>query len=709
MRQKEISNISNNKGIYYFYQMKQQVLTLFITFCLGYSLFSQELSQDTFLDLPEFEVKVAKLKLSSPPYSVSSINVVPLVNQGTSVNDYLYSLPGIFTLSANNFAQDTRLSSRGFGARSAFGVRGIKIITDDLPDSSPDGQAQLDNIDFGALSKIELLRGPHAGLYGNNSGGVLNIYTADLDQPSSTEVSYRLGSYGFQQWRAGANYKGNNFKSSFSFNNTRIDGYRSWSKFKNTIVNGILQYDIDTFHFLKIILNHVNSPVANDPGGVNLEELSNGRKLARDKNVQFEAGERVLQSKAGLIYSFTHNEGKNKLIVKSYFIKRKFENKLPFENNGAVSIDRQLYGFSLDYLFNFKLLKRKFVNQIGFEYDDQNDWRRQFTNTNGNIGTKGFDQNEYFKSKATYLLTNVKLTDKWSANLNLRNDGIESKAIDNFIANGDQSGEKNIKNFNYSISIERVINKSLTLVGIKSTGFESPTLNELSNNPGNIGGFNTGLQAMNSNNSEINGKIKISNKFVGQVSLFNITSKNEITAYELPGQNGRSYYRNAGATNRKGLEVEGQYQLTKYLISTFNYTWSNFKYGNYLTFNNKFLPGLSRHMAYFNLTVKPLKNTLLIFENRFVSKMYLNDANTDITKAFVESNVKLKYSYTTNKTSIHFYTGLNNFFNQNYFSNLRINAAGSRYFETAQPFNIYFGCAVQNIWQTIGKQDLTIK
>jgi iron complex outermembrane recepter protein len=659
-------------------------------------IFAQE-PKDTILSIAEIEVKVAKLKKINPPYSASTISIQPFVNQGASINEYLYSLSGLFSLSPNNYAQDSRLSSRGFGARSAFGVRGIKIITDDLPDSSPDGQAQMDNIDFSSLRKIELLRGPHSGIYGNNSGGVLNLYTADLDQPSNIDASYKTGSYHFQQWRLAANHNNNKLKCSFNFNHTRLDGYRIWSQFKNTLLNGIMRYDINAGHTLKLILNYVNSPLANDAGGLNLEEIAIGKNNANQRNLGFKAGESMWQSKAGLIYTLTQRNDR-KLMVKSYFIKRLFENKLPFESNGAVTIDRQLYGLSLDYSFNFKFAKRKFSNQVGIEYDDQNDLRRQYKNVVGVKGPVGFDQNEFFKSKSAYILTNVAMGKKWSVNVNLRYDGIYTKVVDHFISNGDQSGIKEIRNINYSFSLDHIFSKYLNAAAIVSTGFESPTLNELSNNPGGLGGFNTNLKGMNSKNYELNIKTKSNALFSAQVSLFYIASQNEITAYELPGQNGRSYYRNAGSTKRKGIEVEGQYKCTGFLSTSFSYTLSQFNYGNFLEFDGKILPGVPCHMAYINLTINPLKNIVLIFENRYASKIYLNNSNSDFTKGFVESNAKFKYSYAGQNCSIHFFCGVNNVFNQFYFSNLRINAAGGRYYEAAQPVNFYVGCSVQNIW-----------
>ncbi len=648
---------------------------------------------DTF-DIPTVEVKVTKLKTDNPPYAASVINIANNTYQSTSINELTNQFSGLFSLSPNNFAQDTRLSSRGFGARSAFGVRGIKIITDDLPDSSPDGQAQLDNIDFASIKKIELLRGPHAGMYGNNSGGVLNIYTTDLDKPTSIEASYKIGSYNFNQLRLVGNLNREKIKACVTYNNTNVKGFREWSEFKNNIINGIIRYDINKSSSLKLIINFLESPIANDAGAVNLGELSKGRALARDKNLQYKAGESVSQSKFGLVYKLNF-KNQSQLIVKNYYIDRAFNNKLPFTSSGAVNINRSLYGNSIEYLFNFKISKIAFINQIGLEHDNQNDRRVLSKNLNGTVGSDPgiYPQNEIFINKAAYFLTNINWNSKWSTNINVRYDNITTKVESPSILT--EGSNKKIDNINYSFSLNYKANKNTSIAAIKSTGFESPTLNELSNNPNSQSGFNTNLYPMTSDNSELNIKGRFSNKLVAQFSVFHIASKNEITAYELAGQNGRSYYRNAGSTERNGLELEIKWQISDILSATSNYTYSDFKYGNFLTFNNNNLPGLPKHMAFVNMQVSPLKNLNISLENKYISSIFLNDANTDKSEAYIETNLRTKYEFTKTKYQVDIFGGLNNLLNQNYYSNLRINATGGRYYEAAPGRNFYLGLGIK--------------
>ena len=134
------------------------------------------------------------------PLSISSKDFTndQQFSQQLSLQEYLYNIPGVFSTSANNFAQDLRLSIRGFGARSSFGIRGIKVIVDGIPQTSPDGQTQLDNLPLGLMESIEVIRGPAANLYGNSSGGVITINTISGETNNKTNYKSMIGSYGYE-------------------------------------------------------------------------------------------------------------------------------------------------------------------------------------------------------------------------------------------------------------------------------------------------------------------------------------------------------------------------------------------------------------------------------------------------------------------------------------------------------------------------------
>ena len=172
---------------------------------------AQNTSQTSTITLEEVSLSASKFDTprSVLPFSLSVINLkdVQALHQQLSLQEYLGAVPGLFSLNANNYAQDLRISIRGFGARAAFGIRGIKIIVDGIPETTPDGQGQLDNLPLGLLQNIEVLRGPSASLYGNASGGVLSLNTVDRLEGESVRFRSTLGAFGLQSYKLCRTFK----------------------------------------------------------------------------------------------------------------------------------------------------------------------------------------------------------------------------------------------------------------------------------------------------------------------------------------------------------------------------------------------------------------------------------------------------------------------------------------------------------------------
>ena len=111
-----------------------------------------------------------------------------------NLSESLGVVPGLALQNRQNYAQDLQLSIRGFGARSTFGIRGVRVYVDGIPATAPDGQGQLTNIDLGSVDRIEVLRGPFSALYGNSSGGVLQAFTERGGGPLTVTPSFAVGS-----------------------------------------------------------------------------------------------------------------------------------------------------------------------------------------------------------------------------------------------------------------------------------------------------------------------------------------------------------------------------------------------------------------------------------------------------------------------------------------------------------------------------------
>ena len=235
-----------------------------------------------------------------------SLSFGDLKNQQTfyqklSLQEYLISVPGLFTQNANNYAQDLRISLRGFGARAAFGIRGIKIIVDGIPETTPDGQGQLDNLPLGILKNFEVLRGPSASLYGNASGGVIYLNTIDsLPDNQDIQFQYRIGDFGFKSYEINSSLKGEKTVAIIHLNRTLTNGFRFNSGFEQNIFNTKVNHIFSSKSTLQLQLNYTNSPRAEDAGGITLENTEIDWRQARQRNIDYDTYESVNQFKTGL-------------------------------------------------------------------------------------------------------------------------------------------------------------------------------------------------------------------------------------------------------------------------------------------------------------------------------------------------------------------------------------------------------------------------
>ena len=668
---------------------------VFVLFTLMFHtslLFSQI---DSVIFLNVVEIKSIKTNSNLLAISASHIDSTHLIAlPSLSINESIASLAGVFTQSPNNFAQDSRISSRGFGARAAFGIRGIKILLDEIPESTPDGQAQLDDIDFSNLHRVSIIRGPQAGIYGNSTGGVIQLYSQEPGVGPLISIGSILGTNGLSRHRIGSNIKYKKFSASAIYSHINYRGYREWSDYENRILSANFKVEINNRHRFKISIGALDNPTSNDAGALTLEEANTNPKAARDRNIQYKAGERIQQVKAGIIYHLSTSSKKDWLTIRNYFVHRAFDNFLPFAAGGAVTINRNLNGTSIDVHERFRLGKMNLHVDAGIEYEKQIDRRKQHENIEGEKGDLNFDQDEIFQNYSAYVLANTALQTNISLFTTLRYDRILTKAKDYFMQNGDQSGNIFNAALNYSMGINFKLRPPLHLNLLYSTGFENPTLIELSNNPSGLGGLNDALKPMRSQNFEVILNYNLPKNLIAKISIYQINSTDEITSFEIVGQSGRSFYQNAGKTIRRGIEFEVNCRLSSRISMNGNLTFSKFSYRDFLAFDENSMPGIPIQQAYVGLDLKILPNLLVMVEGRHVGKYFLDDANVNETQSYFECNLRSSYRLQLRRTGIHMSAGLNNLLNAFYYSNLRINAAAGRYYEAAPTRHGFVGLEV---------------
>lgn len=611
-----------------------------------------------------------------------------------SIFESLGAVPGVFSMNSENFNQDLRISIRGFGARAAFGIRGIKVIVDGIPESIPDGTAKVGNLDVGTMERMEIIKGPSSGLYGNASGGVISIFTENPTSPFA-EIQTQIGAYGLQRYQVKTGQTINKLTYFVSASRLTSTGFRDHSALERNFFNGKVIYSFSENTKLTFLANHINSPRAEDAGGLTQADIDKNRKQARQQNIDFDASETFQQSRIAFIYDQKINT-KHAINGKIFYLNRDFASKQPLEASGQIAFQRIFAGGG----FNYQFTTHKYRLKTGLDLENQQDNRQRYDNKKGGErSTLRLDQIEEFSNIGIFLLQELSILPKLKLSLNTRFDDIQLKISDKFLTDGDQSTTQSFQRFSPMVGLSFSPTLSSSIYTNISTNFETPSLNELSNNPLGTGGFNPNLNPQKSRNYEIGYKGILGKKFRVDASIFYIEVADEIVPYQLAGQVGRTYFRNAGLSERKGLELGLTYKIVAGLTTYFNYTYSDFQYKSYQTTAGKFdgniLPGIPKHNIYGEIRYFPSTGLYAIAQIRSIGKIYADDANTAQNESYLTVNLRAGYQYKIGNFQFEPFVGVNNLLNEIYNANVQINATANRYFEPAQGTFVFAGISLR--------------
>ena len=660
-----------------------------ITFFLSFGfLFSQNDTITKSVKLKEVIIDAAHIKSSRKDLPLSVTQKSFAFDQKNfkqeSLDEYLDGVPGLFSQNANNFAQDLRLSIRGFGARSAFGIRGIKLIVDGIPETTPDGQGQVDNLPLGIINNVTILRGPASALYGNSSGGVIQIKTlSDFDK---NFLRFRLqgGSFAFGLAQLVAGWKNKKTNLLIFQNLNHSNGFREFSSSRQEVFNAKITHEFSDKSKVNFQFNYTNSPYAYDPGGLKLDEIENDYNQARQRNIDFDTFESIKHLKAGINWE---RKLSSKLALETYFFSayRDFQGKLPFEYGGFINLKRNYFGFgtNLDYNIN----SSHFL-QLRFSISDQKDNRKRYKNLLGEKGENTLSQKELFYNSSISVLDQIKF-DYGLLRIGIRYDHQKIRAKPDYESynQSDNSIKLNILNPSVGFTLNEFSDQSI--YGSFATSFETPTLSELSANPNGQVGFNKSLKSSLAKNFEI-GWSKDFTDIKLEAVIFHISTENEILPYELEQFPGRTFYRNAGKTIRRGLEILGSKETDSYK-AVLSYSFSDFIFDSYVldgsAYNGNRLPAIPKHHAFFSFKYKFNSTIGAEVKSKYVGTFFADDKNSNEVDAYSIFQFRVWKDF----KNFSLYGGVNNLFNKKYFDNIRINAFANRFYEPAPLRNYYAG------------------
>jgi len=641
-----------------------RLLSLSALLLLQANLFAVQ--SDT-LSLDEVMLKSALINQANPALTVSEISYDEYGIRAVNFQDAIDFSAGLWITNSENQAQDNRMAIRGFGARSAFGIRGLKIILDGVPLTTPDGQSQVDNIPFQLIENVEIMKSLSSTRYGNASGGVVIINTfSNLADKYIMEAGY--GSYGYKNIKG--TYSTNSEKSSTILNISQAesDGYRDHSSYLNKSLFFKHARKLQNMN-LKFNLLYFDSPYAFDPGGLNIESVQENRSQARDRNVLYNSQESIKQIQTGVVLDWDTKLGEVNSNV--YYSNRDFDGLLPFTNGGYVELNRDFSGAEIS-------IKDKSQNlewMIGTLIQDQKDDRKRFENNEGEKGVKVMDQMESFRSYGAFILASYNKP-KYSIQAGFRYDGHEISMDDNIGIDQqyiDYSKSLNALSPNLGLIFKAPKNGEIYIN--YGHAYETPSLSELSSNPFGSG-FNEELSPMISKGADV-GFRKSLEEISYNLTAFYIDTEDEIVSYEIWGMN---YYRNLGTSKRYGIELEGSYRLNK--LNTFNasYTQANYEFTNQLI--NGQLPGVPKS----NFSVEWIynKDTFYAkFDLKYAHSLFADDMNQVKVPSFFLSNLALKNTFRIKDLEITAGLQIRNLFDEKYFDNIRLNAFGNRFYEPA--------------------------
>ena len=661
------------------------------------------LAQDIALEEMVIESTRLSRTVSSTPMSISVVSQeeIQLGRQQLALDEALASVPGLFMQNRYNFAQDLRVSIRGFGARSAFGIRGIKILVDGIPLTVADGQGQVDTIDLGATKQVEVIRGPSSALYGNAAGGVISVTSEDGPETPFASMRITGGEYGYQKLAVKTGGQTENINYFLSLSDSQIDGYRDHSEAENTQFTGRVNFDLGQDRDWLFILNHTDQPVSNDPGGVDLSQATSDPASARGRNVDFDTGETVTQTRLGTIYT-TPLGSSGELSVRGYVDSREFLAKLPqFPVADSVDLDRKFSGFGISYAHDSFLgsIPSRFL--IGFDLDDQDDERKRRINNLGVIGALTFDQREEVTSKGIFAQNELALTDQMQLTLGVRYDQVDFSVTDHYLSDGDDSGSRELDDISPMVGLAYQLNDNTSLYSTVSTSFETPTTTEFAN-PAGGGGFNPMVEPQKATNYEfgLRGIAPASTSY--QLAIFKTDVKDELISYDA---NGRDFFQNAGESGRTGIELSAKSQLTDRIESTVSMSYGDFSFDSFQVlsfdamnnatvtgdFSGNRIPGTVEKLAYVELSYRDPKGWYSAIDFTYTGDQFANNSNTVNVEAYTLANWRIGADYQVGTTVLSPFIGINNLSDENYYSNIRINAFGGRYYEAAPGRNVYGG------------------
>ncbi|MBG9386781.1 TonB-dependent receptor family protein [Caenimonas aquaedulcis] len=664
-------------------------------------------------------VTVTATRTQAAPFEVpASVDVIEgdrLRSAGraeVNLSEGIAGVPGVAARDRQNYAQDLQLSIRGFGARSTFGVRGVRIYVDGIPATMPDGQGQLSHIDLSSAGRVELLRGPFSALYGNSSGGVLQVFTERGAGPPVVSASFATGSDGLSRPSVRASGSTPSLGYSVGASHFTTDGFRDHSGAQRDVANARLDWQHGADSDWMLVANALDLR-ADDPLGLSRAQFETAPRSVDASAGAFDTRKTVRQSQLGLVNERKLGAG-NSLRVMVYGGQRDTQQfqaipvgaqASPLHPGGVIGLARRYTGADLRWTSKGELAGQalEWVGGVAFDTMDEHRVGRQ--NFIGPLlGVEGAlrrDEDNRVSNLDPYLQGVWKLAPRWTLTGGVRHSSVRFSSSDRYVsgANGDDSGSVRYSATLPAAALMFALAPDTRVYVASGRGFETPTFNELAYRPDGTPGLNFALRPARSANLEAGIKGRggdiASLRTHWSAAWFRTRTRDEIVT-QTNGA-GRSTFQNAGTTRREGVELSWSASLAPGWRMQFAQTWLDARYReafrtcavtpcaapSLVVPSGNRIPGTARSTTAAEVAWAPRTGWQAGAELRRSSRVYVNDSNSDAAPAFTTVALNGGYVFDLQPWTLAVTARIDNLLDRRYAGSVIVNEGNGRYFEPA--------------------------
>lgn len=671
------------------------------------------------------------------PVSIDRVDRRTIAEGQLQVNlsESLITVPGVSVQSRQNYAQDLQLSIRGFGARSSFGVRGIRLYSDGIPGTMPDGQGQFSQFDLGSADHIEVLRGPFSALYGNSSGGVIAVFTEDAKPGYLLDGTAEYGSFNTQRYALKTEGDDGVVNYVVDAAHFQTDGYRFHSDAERDNFNSKLRFAMSETSTLTVVANVIETPNVQDPLGLTRTQLAADPRQAGVGAIAYDTRKSLDQEQLGVIYDdkLSANDDLSAMVYTGHRATTQFqaipqatERNAPLYPGGVIDLDRAFWGVDAHVTDARDVAGSPLQVVAGINYDDLAEARKGYLNYSGSeLGVEGGvrrDEANHVYDFDQYVQAQWDPDARWRMIAGVRNNLVEVTSHGHIPVLDFADSSVRYSAVNPVGGVTFRANSAVNFYGSYGKGFETPTLNDLAYRSvdGSLTGLNFGLKPARSDNYEVGVKAG-SGQVRADLAAFYIKTVDELAVLQNSG--GRTVAQNIGETNRRGMELAVDADWKGGFSGRLAYTYIRAVVGqayatciaapcnplanpggplpvNYKTVNaGSYLPAVPMNSLYAGLTwnYAPLgfSGTLEMLDR---ARIYVDDRNSDAAAGYWVANLRAGFAQETRHWRFSEFARLDNLANRAYVGSVIVNETNSRFFEAAPGRTAYimFNAALRN-------------